>query len=276
MKNILIIVLSLVLSQSYAQQNLLQEGGTKVNVTAVTKAGTFKTTGSAKGLSTEGDSLMLHAAGYTTPGGISLLDQFLGKGTKYLSKPLNGVSTALVLYNDSAADGDLGEGIGMDFLGGGETPMASLYATQNDVTGSSLNVNVRNSVGTTTMVKYDGEQKLTTHTGLQTVENITVVSGILDGSLYVNKASSYNLLSGATLLLEQPSTKPDGTFVNFTATNVTGSNCAINTTSGVNEFWNNGSATSSPDVIITTGSVKTGKAEVHTVGGTKYWVITIF
>jgi len=275
MKNVLIIILSLLFFQTYAQQNILQEGGTKVNVTAITKEGTFKPAGVPKGLSTAGDSLMLHAAGYTTPGGISLLDQFLGKGTKYLSKPLNGVSTALVLYNDSAADGDLGEGIGMDFLGGGETPMASLYATQNDVTGSTLTVNTRNASGQTAMTIYNGEAKLTTRNGFQCESSVTV-SGIVDATLDNNKSSSYILLSGSSLFLPEPTTLPDGSYINYTVTNVTGSDAVVNTTSGTAEFWLSGGSAAEASVNFSIGSVKTGKMVVQTVSGTKYWVVTIY
>ena len=246
-----------------------------MTVSAITKAGIFKTASNAKGISTSGDSLSLHATTYITPGAISLSDQFLGQGKKTVSKESNGVSTALVVYNSLAADGDLAEGIGMDFLGGGETPMASLYATQNDITGSTLTVNTRSASGQTAMTIYNGEAKTTTNVGFQINPSITV-SGIMDATLNNNKSSSYILLSGSTLLLPDPTTLPDGTYVNFTSTNVTGSSTIINTTSGAAEFWLSGGAAAISDVTILIGSVKTGKAEVQTISGTKYWVITIY
>ena len=261
--------------KTFAQQNLLQVGGTKVNVTAITKEGIFKTTSNPKGLSTTADSLSLHAATYTTPGAISLSDQFLGQGKKTLSKESNGVSTGFVIYNALAADGDLAEGIGMDFLGGGETPMASLYATQNDVTGSTLTVNTRSASGQTAMTIYNGEAKLTTRNGFQCESSVTV-SGIVDATLDNNKSSSYILLSGSSLFLPEPTTLPDGSYINYTVTNVTGSDATVNTTSGVAEFWFSGGLTSETFVTFSIGVVKTGKMVVQTVLGTKYWVVTIY
>lgn len=261
--------------KTYAQQNLLQEGGTKVNVTAVTKAGTFKTTGSAKGLSTAGDSLMLHTATYNAPGGVSLSDQFMGNGKKTFAKEANGVTTALVAYNGMAADGDLAEGVGMDFLGGGETPMMGFYAVQNDVTGSTGIWRVRNAIGQTDMITCNGESKTISHTGFQINPSVTV-SGIIDATMDINKSSSYILLSGGSLFLPVPNALPDGAYINWTSTNVTGSNATINTNLGTAEFWMSGASAANADVIITTGSVKTGKCEVQTVSGTKYWVVTIY
>jgi len=275
MKNKILFVLLFFSTIINAQSDILQIGGVKINVTAVTKAGIFKAIGTPKGLSTAGDSLMLHAATYNAPGGVSLSDQFLGNGKKTFVKEANGVTTALVVYNGMAADGDIAEGVGMDFLGGGETPMASLYATQNDVTGSSLDINVRNATGLVQMVQYNGESKTTTHTGFQINPSITV-SGITDATLNVNKSSSYILLSGGSLFLPEPTTLPDGTYVNFTATNVTGSSAVINTTSGTAEFWLSSGIAASSDVTITIGSVKTGKCEVQTISGTKYWVVSIY
>jgi len=275
MKNIILILLTLFSVTLYSQQNILQEGGTKVNVTAITKAGTFKTTSTPKGLSTAGDSLMLHAATYNAPGGVSLSDQFLGNGKKTFVKEANGVTTALVVYNGMAADGDLGEGVGMDFLGGGETPMASLYATQNDVTGSTLTVNARSASGQTAMTIYNGESKTTTNVGFQIEPSITV-SGILDATIDNNKSSSYIILSGAALMLPNPTTMPDGSYINYTVTNVTGSDAVINTTSGSSDFWFSGNSSASSDVTFSIGTVKTGKLVVQTVSGTKYWVVTTY
>lgn len=275
MKNILFILLTLFSVTLYSQENLLQEGGTKVNVTAITKAGTFKPAGSLKGISTAGDSLMLHAASFNVPGGISLSDQFLGTGKKWFTKDANGVTTAAVFYNSLAADGDIAEGVGIDFQGGGETPMMGLYATQNDVTGSTGTWRVRNAIGQVDMITCNGESKTISHTGFQINPSITV-SGIVDATVDANKSSSYILLSGGSLFLPIPNALPDGTYVNWTSTNVTGSNATINTSSGTAEFWVSGASAASPDIIITTGSVKTGKLEVQTVSGTKYWVVSTF
>ena len=275
MKNALIIILSLMFFQTYAQQDILQIGGVKMTVSAITKAGIFKTTSNSKGISTSGDSLSLHATGYTTPGAISLSDQFLGQGKKTVSKESNGVVTGLVIYNALAADGDLAEGIGMDFLGGGETPMASLYATQNDVTGSTLTVNTRSASGQTAMTIYNGEAKLTTRNGFQCESSVTV-SGIVDATLNSNKSSSYILLSGSSLFLPEPITLPDGSYINYTVTNVTGSDAIVNTTSGSAEFWPSGGSAAEASVNFSIGAVKTGKMVVQTVLGTKYWVVTIY
>ena len=295
MKNILIIIIIAFCYNTQAQGSL-QVGGIKLVGTAANDVmkwstvnsewevgqissslttGAFKTTSTPKGLSIAGDSLMLHPAGYTAPGAISLSDQFLGQGKKTVSKEANGVTTALVLYNALAADGDLGEGVGMDFLGGGETPMAGIYAAQNDVTGSTLNVNVRNAVGLVTMLEMNGETKTITYSGFQVNPSITI-SGIVDATLDANKSSSYILLSGSSLFLPNPANMTNGTYVNITTTNVTGSNAVINTISASAEFWVSGASTASSDIIFAVGAVKTGKLEVQTISGTKYWVLSLF
>lgn len=275
MKNKILFVLLFFSTILSAQSGILQIGGMKINITAITKSGTFKTTSTPKGISTAADSLMLHAATYNAPGGVSLSDQFLGAGKKTVLKEANGVTTALVIYNGLAADGDVAEGTGMDFLGGGETPMAGIYAIQNDVTGSTLNVNVRNAIGTTTMVQYNGESKITTHTGFQVEPSITV-SGIVDATLDANKSSSYILLAGASLFLPDPTTLPDGVRINWTSTNVTGADALINTTSASAEFWPSSASAAEVALTLSAGNVKTGKCVVQTISGTRYWVTTIF
>ena len=211
MKNIITILFILLITNAYSQISVLNEGGKKLSGTSADQIlswngtswvpstpnsqlviGPFQTTASTTGLSIISGELRQHPADYNNAGAVSLTDQFLGKGKKTISNEGNTLTKAFVLYNALAADGDDGEGVSMDFLGGGETPMVTLSGKQNDVTGSTFSVNVRNATGQVEMVKYNGEGRTTTHEGIQTIATNQVVSGIHDATLDGNKKSSYN------------------------------------------------------------------------------------
>ena len=292
MKNILFILL-FGSATICAQSSIVTLGGIKITGTALDQVikwngsawipatlnllnnvGPIQNTETSSGASISGSDIRLHKAGLNAGGIVTTLPQQFTSGTGvklFMSDRSTGGGS--VQFDDETG----AKGAGFEYTEIGGTVLLARSLVSGTVTSSVLTTGVNVDGTLSTMNKYDGNNKTTTHYGLQAYDHITLSAGSMDVTLNSNKYSSYALREGVTLNVPNPSTLVDGIFINFTATNLTGAVVTINTLSAVvDDFWFNGSATSSSVVTIASGTIKTGKLEIQTIDSTKYWVVTIY
>lgn len=262
--------------QSATTNQILEWNGTiwapVTRPTGLTGVGAFQTSENSTGLSISGTDVRLHAAGFNGVGGINQTAQILNAGTARKTITSNSASGAGSVNFDNE---DATKTAGFQFTEAlGTVVLGNMYATGN---ATSSNVIISNVVATVVkeMVRYVGQSNTTIYSGATTYTTPAAITTSYDATNVTNKSTSYNLSDGAALNLEDPTTLDNGTIVSFTATNLT-TNATINTPSGTDDFWNNGASSASAILTITSGTVKTGKCEVHSVGGTKYWIVTIY
>jgi hypothetical protein len=243
--------------------------------TGISTVGAFQTSNTSAGLSISGTDIRLHHATLLTAGGISLSDQFIGKGTKTFTKDAGGIAIPIVSQNSAAAFDD--DAVAFHHVLG--STVASVLKTT--IVGGSV------SGGTVTTLSNMDEDGTIRNAFEITPKNSFRTNGFINrrtqnvGASFsaiaiTNRASAYNFQTAAgALTLPDPTTLDEGEEVEWKVTFTTGSDATINTAAAGSEFWANGSGSAIASISLTAG-VKSGKLVVTSIGGTNYWLNSVY
>jgi hypothetical protein len=243
--------------------------------TGISTVGAFQTTNTSAGLSISGTDIRLHHATLLTAGGISLSDQFIGKGTKTFTKDAAGIAIPIVSQNSAASFDD--DAVAFHHVLG--STVASVLKTT--IVGGSVS---GGTVTTLSNMDADGTIRnafeITPKNSFKTIgfinRRIQNVGASFSAVAITNRASAYNFQTAAgALTLPDPTTLDEGEEVEWKVTFTTGSDATINTAAAGSEFWANGSGAAIASISLTAG-VKSGKLVVTSIGGTNYWLNSVY
>ena len=167
--------------------------------TLFNKIGVFSNTANARGLSIVADSLKLHAANFTNPGGVNVGNQtWAGTKTIRIDNGSGSVSPLVLLNN---ADND-GQGVALDFANASTVGGRVLLSNPNGTLASALDIIAFNNAGTLTSyitMQQNGSQ-LQLHNALyQDVFNGTSATETLTGLTSVVNIPSTSSTTAITL-----------------------------------------------------------------------------
>ena len=154
----------------------------------------FSISGNARGISATDDSLRLHAATATTPGGLSTGTQTVS-GDKTFQQTSIGVTTPVIVSNNADSDG---QGVGYGFRNAGLTDATIVLSNPAGTYTRELSVKVSNGSSLEDFQVINGTARFTTfnNANLFEIENATTSSWQADGRVsHINASSSVTTIS---------------------------------------------------------------------------------
>lgn len=239
--------------------------------------GPILTAGNSQAGTIASSELRLAPVTGTTPGIIDGNDQLLYTGKKTARKSQSGaVTTPLAARNELVSNDD--DGVQITLEGASGFILGAVGAAVEGGTPSGGNITfLASTAGGATRQSFQSRASVNTaKTNGFRASDLSLVGGSLNVSSNLGNRKGIFVFSDAagTLTLPDPATVDEGTFCDWINTVTTGAACTVTSTASGNGFWDGINNSAVATVQVQTGSVRTGRFQVVTIGLNQYWLTT--